>query len=136
MGHLFLVFQTGFEPAIFALKGQRLNRLSTGTFYCGTGWNRTSDTRIFSAMLYQLSYRPMLFYYVNELSFCKTSNYFLNYQIFLNFFYFFVGPPRVELEPLVFQTSVTHHTYTKVPNVLNQKTRLTFGGRASKFIVI
>ncbi len=25
-------------------------------FYCGTTWNRTRDTRIFSPLLYQLSY--------------------------------------------------------------------------------
>ena len=25
-------------------------------FFCGTSWNRTSDTRIFSPLLYQLSY--------------------------------------------------------------------------------
>ena len=31
--------------------------LSLGS--CGTGWTRTSDTRIFSAVLYQLSYRPI-----------------------------------------------------------------------------
>ena len=24
--------------------------------YCGNSWNRTSDTRIFSPLLYQLSY--------------------------------------------------------------------------------
>jgi hypothetical protein len=25
-------------------------------FFCGISWNRTSDTRIFSPLLYQLSY--------------------------------------------------------------------------------
>ena len=31
------------------------------SFPSGTNWNRTSDTRIFSPLLYQLSYRAILF---------------------------------------------------------------------------
>ena len=29
-------------------------------FFCGTDWNRTSDTRIFSPLLYQLSYGTII----------------------------------------------------------------------------
>ncbi len=51
----------GFEPAISALTTRRLRPLTDGTVYDGSdgaaGRNRTADTRIFSPLLYRLSYR-------------------------------------------------------------------------------
>jgi hypothetical protein len=38
------------------MKKPRLQYLQTGLFGSGNSWNRTNDTSIFSAVLYQLSY--------------------------------------------------------------------------------
>ncbi len=51
----------GFEPLISALTTRRLRPLTDGTvLYGAAGRNRTADTRIFSPLLYRLSYRGML----------------------------------------------------------------------------
>jgi hypothetical protein len=40
----------------FSLKTKRLSAICGEPFCCGNSWNRTNDTSIFSAVLYQLSY--------------------------------------------------------------------------------
>ena len=56
----------------------------------GATGNRTRDTRIFSPLLYQLSYGTRLF--INTLSFdwdCKGRHFFLTCKFFFKFFHFF-----------------------------------------------
>ena len=48
-----------------------------------TGWNRTNDTRIFSPLLYQLSYSGVMF---RNIYFSKKKVNYLN--IFLFFFFY------------------------------------------------
>ena len=36
-------------------------QISLKLFFCGASWDRTSDTRIFSPLLYRLSYRTIRF---------------------------------------------------------------------------
>ena len=43
---------------------ESLRVIRLGGFRCGTSGNRTSDTRIFSPLLYQLSYGTIVFGYV------------------------------------------------------------------------
>ena len=61
-----LVSPTGLEPVTPSLKVRCSNQLSYEDNYGGTDWNRTSDTRIFSPVLYQLSYGTKLNQYVKE----------------------------------------------------------------------
>ncbi len=51
---------------------------------CGATRNRTGDTRIFSPLLYQLSYGTSVVLR------CKGSNYFLFVQMFLCFLWIFI----------------------------------------------
>ena len=70
------------------------------SFPSGTNWNRTSDTRIFSPLLYQLSYRAILFKrptfrpsieFASRERGCKDSTIFLTTKIFL---YFCIGTAK------------------------------------------
>ena len=57
-----MVCRAGFEPANrngAVLQTACFNLLHTDT-YGAPGWNRTSDTRFFRPLLYQLSYRSMV----------------------------------------------------------------------------
>ena len=54
--------------------------MSNPLIFSGATRNRTGDTRIFSPLLYQLSYGTLL---ICE---CKSSAYFLFHQIILRFF--------------------------------------------------
>ena len=86
---LFSVVPPGIEPRT---QGQRFLTLSPllyqqkrvfpkkNSFLSGATRNRTGDTRIFSPLLYQLSYGTLL---ICE---CKSSAYFLFHQIILRFF--------------------------------------------------
>ncbi len=47
--------------------------------FCGISWDRTSDTRIFSPLLYRLSYDTAPF------KVCKCSVFFISGNIFFNF---------------------------------------------------
>ena len=56
----------GFEPPTPGFGDQCSTNWATDVYYFkerfgGIGWNRTSDTRIFSPLLYQLSYNTMLY---------------------------------------------------------------------------
>ena len=51
--------KTGFEPATFAL-ARRRSTTEPLPHYGASGRNRTTDTRIFSPLLYRLSYRGKL----------------------------------------------------------------------------
>ena len=53
-------------------------------FFCGATRNRTGDTRIFSPLLYQLSYGTFPFCE------CKGSMFLRNYQIKTAFFHIFI----------------------------------------------
>ena len=58
-----MAVQTGIEPAISCVTGRHVNRYTTGPFLFfrgGLGRNRTADTRIFSPLLYRLSYQAFL----------------------------------------------------------------------------
>ena len=53
-----MAVQTGIEPAISCVTGRHVNRYTTGPLLNGgLGRNRTADTRIFSPLLYRLSYQ-------------------------------------------------------------------------------
>jgi hypothetical protein len=67
-GFSVLVAWTGIEPVTrgfsircFSMKKPRklysLRGFSFSSYFGGLDWNRTSDTRIFNPLLYQLSYR-------------------------------------------------------------------------------
>ena len=49
--------KTGFEPATFALARRRSTTEPLPLIYGASGQNRTTDTQIFSLLLYRLSYR-------------------------------------------------------------------------------
>ena len=56
-----MAVQTGIEPAISCVTGRHVNRYTTGPLLNGgLGRNRTADTRIFSPLLYRLSYQAKL----------------------------------------------------------------------------
>ncbi|GEM_PF-3811674 len=52
------------------MNGNRLNKKNSAIaeFFCGASWIRTSDTRIFSPLLYQLSYGTLFYRSVTELA--------------------------------------------------------------------
>ena len=53
-----MAVQTGIERAIPCVTGRHVNRYTTGPLLNGgLGRNRTADTRIFSPLLYRLSYQ-------------------------------------------------------------------------------
>src|SRR5699024_2747009 len=61
-----------------------LYRLSYGTnkgVVCGASWNRTSDTRIFSPLLYRLSYGTVCDITPLGLLRCKCSLFFHNLKL-------------------------------------------------------
>ena len=58
---------------------KNLNRIASTEVFCGATGNRTRDTRIFSPLLYQLSYGTK-FFFRTSLSFdwdCKGRHFFL-----------------------------------------------------------
>ena len=65
------------SPLLYQQKKESFRRK---TLFSGATRNRTGDTRIFSPLLYQLSYGTLL---ICE---CKSSAYFLFHQIILRFF--------------------------------------------------
>ena len=53
--------------------------------FCGTSWNRTSDTRIFSPLLYQLSYGTILKWGANIIDLCQLRQAFFIVRLLLDF---------------------------------------------------
>jgi hypothetical protein len=51
--------KTGFEPATFALARRRSTTEPLPLIHGASGQNRTTDTQIFSLLLYRLSYRGL-----------------------------------------------------------------------------
>ena len=47
------------NESVHAKENRRSTRSNTAVKYGGLDWNRTSDTRIFNPLLYQLSYRAL-----------------------------------------------------------------------------
>jgi hypothetical protein len=45
------------NESVHAKENRRSTRSNTAVKFGGLDWNRTSDTRIFNPLLYQLSYR-------------------------------------------------------------------------------
>ncbi len=63
-------------------------KLKSG-FLSGATRNRTGDTRIFSPLLYQLSYGTIIFCFCNRYRFdygCKGNDFFLTCKLFGRFF--------------------------------------------------
>ena len=58
--HTCLVGIIGLEPITSCVSGKRSNQLSYIPVFCGEGRDRTADTRIFSPVLYLLSYLTLL----------------------------------------------------------------------------
>ncbi len=69
-------------PGLYSRRHQKRDP-NGSLFYCGATRNRTGDTRIFSPLLYQLSYGTSPFL---TKSGCKGTTIFAYTQIFLHFF--------------------------------------------------
>ncbi len=65
-------------------------------FFCGTSWNRTNDTRIFSPLLYQLSYGTKAG--ANIMLFIHSQNLKTFYCQYADIIYLFLIPfPLIKL---------------------------------------
>ena len=79
MGKLFFVCQLLADRSVVCLCGKTKKELPKRVtpYFCGTTRNRTGDTRIFSPLLYQLSYGTIALICV-----CKDSTFVLTLQAF------------------------------------------------------
>ena len=81
------------KQLVTLLKTKNLNRITSIEVFRGATRNRTGDTRIFSPLLYQLSYGTK-FCLRNTLSFdwdCKDRHFFFTCKLFSKYFSIFIS---------------------------------------------